>query len=155
MKKLLLFTLSLIFALTLSACGGTEQAEAEPTPAGDEPIFTEASAGDFRLKLHAGKSVYRSDEAIQIHATIEYIGDEDSILLWCTSPDTALMFSLTDGADFNMDPVSLDWYGTDIRLNKGTEYIADFHKSGGYVADDPMADFWREFYDQEELTCFS
>ena len=147
MKKLLLLTLALIFLLALSACGG-ESANAEPTPVANEPVSGESISNDFRLRLHADKSVYRTDEAIQIHATIEYIGEKETQNM--EGGGSVLVFSVTDGADFNMDGLWL----TELRrygFKKGVEYVADFVKSGGYDAYDPMADFWEEFYDQEEL----
>ena len=112
-------------------------------------IEAEAVEHDFRLKLHADNSVYRTDEAIQIWATLEYIGEDSTATIWHSNP--YVVFSITDGADFHADGV-VDSVLTSTELNRGELYRFDYVKSGSYDASAPDADFWEAFYQEDTLT---
>lgn len=106
------------------------------------------TANDFVLKLLADKASYTTDEAIQIRATLEYVGEKDTVTIWHGIP--YISFSLTDGADFNVDGIIMTVL-TSTELNKGEVYEFDYVKSGGFSADDPNAEFWEKFYREEDL----
>lgn len=111
-------------------------------------ISSTCTANDFVLKLFADKASYTTDETIQIRATLEYAGEKDTFTIWHGLP--YISFSLTDGADFNVNGMILTVL-TSTDLNKGQIYEFDYVKSGGFSADDPNAEFWEKFYQEEDL----
>lgn len=111
-------------------------------------ISSTCTANDFVLKLFADKASYTTDEAIQIWATLEYTGEKDAFTIWHGIP--YISFSLTDGADFNVDGMIMTVL-TSTELSRGEVYHFDYVKSGGFSADDPNAEFWEKFYQEEEL----
>ena len=115
---------------------------------GTSEISSTCTANDFVLKLFADKENYTTNEAIQIWATLEYVGEKDSVTIWHGLP--YIVFSITDGADFNVDGMVLTVL-TSTELNKGEVYEFDYVKSGGFSADDPNAEFWEKFYQEEDL----
>lgn len=115
---------------------------------GSLEISNTCTANDFVLKLFADKASYTTDEPIQIRATLEYVGEKDTFTIWHGIP--YISFSLTDGADFNVDGMILTVL-TSTELNRGEVYEFDYVKSGGFSADDPNAEFWENFYQEEDL----
>ena len=111
-------------------------------------LSTTCADNDFELKLFANKASYTVDESIQIWATLEYVGEKDTVTIWHGLPYIA--FSITDGADFNVDGMVLTLL-TSTELSKGEIYEFDYVKSGGFSADDPNAEYWEKFYQEEEL----
>jgi len=105
-------------------------------------------ASGFEMKLFSDKQVYQNTDEIKIYATLEYVGEGETVTIWHGLP--YMVFSITDGKDFN----SSGAVATILKpttLNKGEVYHFDYEKSGGYGEDDPDADFWRSFYAQKEL----
>lgn len=154
-KRIRVFLLATVLLLAAAGCQhqqsqGQSGAEGSESPADESTtqISAEATENDFCLKLFADKDTYRSDEAIQIWATLEYVGDEDTITIWHGEP--YVVFSITDGADFNTGGVVEDIL-TSTELQKGRQYHFDYVKSGGYDATAPDADFWNQFYQEEAL----
>ena len=111
-------------------------------------IEAETTENDFCMTLYADNSAYSTDDAIQIWATLEYVGSQRFAAIWHGDP--YIVFSITDGEDFHVS--GLVQYGLDRTiLQKGQLYHFDYVKSGGYDTLAPDADFWREFYHEEEL----
>ena len=156
MKRIQVFTLAFMCMLVLVGCQG--QQGREQTGAGETKdlvdsiaaaqIEAEATENDFRLKLYADDRVYHTDEAIQIWATLEYVGAEDTVTIWHGNPYIA--FSITDGGDFRAYGVVHDIL-TSTELKKGEIYRFDYAKSGGYETQAPDADFWEEFFREDDL----
>ena len=94
--------LLLAFLLTLVGCQNPrnqEQIETDKTDAtATTQIEAETTENDFTLKLYTDNSVYSTDEAIKIWATLEYVGNENSVTIWHGDP--YIVFSIRDGADF-------------------------------------------------------
>ena len=111
-------------------------------------IEAETTENDFCLTLYADNSAYSTDDAIQIWATLEYVGGDNSVTIWHGDP--YIVFSITDGADFHVSGLVHDSLTSTI-LQKGQLYHFDYVKSGGYDTLAPDADFWREFYHEEDL----
>jgi hypothetical protein len=84
-----------------------------------------------------------ASEQIFILATLEYIGDEDTVTIWHGDP--YILFSISDGKDFNSDGIFAASSGS-IVLSKAETYRFDYQKSGGWGADDPNAGFWEKIY---------
>lgn len=141
--RLLSIATSLLIILTLFA--GCRQEATLKIAASDENV---QSKNLFDLKLYSDKQIYKVDEKISIWATIEYTGDSSEIKIWHGEP--YLVFSITDGKDFNLEGVVLDILKS-TTLKKGTIYRHGFIKSGGYSADDPNAGFWKKFFEEKDL----
>jgi hypothetical protein len=121
----------------------------DQTEALEQGASRASSTGDgFEVKLFSDKEVYKSTDAIQIWATLEYIGDEDAITIWHGYP--YMSFSLTDGKDFNVEGITL-LVSVSTEIEKGTVYRSYYQKSGGWDADGPDASFWEDFYKEKDL----
>ena len=151
---------ALVLLLALAGCqsGGDQGEKDQRTVAGQSdagdpaaetgPVQAEAEANGFLLRLHADRGTYTTEDAIEIWAELTYTGEEDTVTIWHGEP--YVVFSLTDGEDFNVDGVILTTLsGTE--LEKGETYRFDYVKSGGFDASAPDAAFWEEFYQEEEL----
>ena len=118
----------------------------------DEPLQTDFGGihetDDFILTISSEFGVYSTEEPITIWATLEYIGEQDSITIWHGLP--FITFSISDGRDFVTEPVVIEVLeSTD--LLPGKVYHFDFQKSGSWSSADPKADFWEGFFGEEEL----
>lgn len=107
-----------------------------------------AFANGFEIRLYSDKETYTTDEAIRIWATLEYQGEGETVTVWHGTP--MISFSITDGGDFQTGGM-VGTILTGTELNKGEVYRFDYAKSGAYSEDGPDADFWREFYQEEDL----
>jgi hypothetical protein len=106
------------------------------------------AAGGFEMRLFTNKEVYRRDEAIMIWASLEYVGADRSVTIW--SADPYMVFSITDGADFQVNGgVHEIWKET--RLQKGETYSFSYTKSGSWDANAADADYWEAFYSERDL----
>lgn len=103
---------------------------------------------DFEMRLFSDKEVYKSTEKIKIWSTLKYIGDQDVIEIWHAS--RYLLFAISDGKDFNMDPVVKSILKSS-KLKKNKLLYFDFAKSGSWSEDGPDAEFWRKFYQDSDL----
>ena len=87
MKSIKISVLFLVFLLALVACQN-------PQKQVQQVQIVAGKTNDFTLKLYTDNSVYSTDEAIKIWATLEYVGDENSITIWHGDP--YIVFSITD-----------------------------------------------------------
>ena len=141
MKSIKISVLFLVFLLALVACQN-------PQKQVQQVQIVAGKTNDFTLKLYTDNSVYSTDEAIKIWATLEYVGDENSITIWHGDP--YIVFSITDGADFYISDFIHDILTSTV-LEKGEQYRFDYVKSGGWDTEGPDADFWENFFQEEEL----
>lgn len=102
----------------------------------------------FELKLYADKSSYSTDEIIFCYATLEYIGEGDSITVY--SSDPLLGFGLRDDKYFEGGYAVNDILMT-TRIQKGVIYRYEYSKSGGWGSEDPNAEFYEKFYKDRNL----
>jgi len=112
------------------------------------PFSASHTSNDFVLSLFADQRIYKETDTIQIWATLEYIGDYDEITIWHGIP--SIIFTITDGNTFNMGGAVVEVLVETV-LQRGEVYRFEFQKSGGWSADDPDADFWRNFFAQDDL----
>ncbi|MBA2275999.1 MAG: hypothetical protein H0W00_04775 [Chloroflexi bacterium] len=103
----------------------------------------------FALTIGADRSRYAADEPIEIATTLRYIGDEPATVSSSGAGLVAFGIEQLDG------PVDAGWARNDdcarFDYRPGEVEAIEFQKSGGYSNDDPMADFWREFFADPEL----
>jgi len=107
---------------------------------------------DFVITLNSDKQVYRTTDTIRIWGTLEYIGDKDTIEISSGCP--FMIFSIAGGneRDFGdvMNGASVDVMFGSI-LERGRVYHFEYQKSGGWSASDPDAEYWEEFFSEEDL----
>jgi hypothetical protein len=152
--KLLLF----VAALLLTACGAnsgkaherahepltlnpaTKKIMEEPKPVHKDD--------QFEMKLNIPKTKFKVGEPIVISASLTYIGNSNSIIIW--GPRSYIVFSLTDGKKFEMSGMSTLEL-TSTKLLQGVTHEHPFVKTGAWSPDDPQADFWKKFYSEKDL----
>ena len=139
MKKIFMLIVFLFFtALSLSGGGGTRP---EPNSAGCEN-------NGFEMRLYSDRAVYKTTDAIKVWATLQYVGDGDTVTIWHGEP--YMVFSITDGKNFNSGGSILTVLTSTV-LKQGKLYRFDYQKSGGWDAGGPDAAFWENFYREKEL----
>ncbi|AOT71441.1 hypothetical protein [Geosporobacter ferrireducens] len=145
MKRTKIYVIIVIAALFLTACyQNPVSQEAENT---EYQVFL-AEDKNFKVKTFINKLQFTENEEINIYSTIEYIGDEDSINIWSGEPYFHhIIFS---GEEYFNESLTLDLLKETV-LKKGEIYTIPFSKSGGYSADDPKAEFWKQYYSEKEL----
>ena len=143
-KKLLLLTM-LFFVFTLSSC---QKEDNVSIIAREGRQVSETSDDNFKIILYSEKDSYSDTEEVDIWATIEYIGSEDTIDIYSGEP-YAGFYVESEGVEF-ISFMRLNLLKT-TTLKKGVVYEFPLQKSGGFSEDDEDADFWREFYTEERM----
>jgi hypothetical protein len=126
------------------------------SPRVTDPVPTARSAplgqgGDelFALTIGADRGRYAADEPIDIATTLRYIGAEPTTV---TSSGAGLVAFGIEQLDGPVDAgIGRDEDCARFDYLPGHAESVEFHKSGGYSNDDPLADFWREFFADPEL----
>ena len=144
-----IFLLGAIFCITLftiTACG--TKTDEIPT----DEILTDIIEGrkdeNFELKIYLDKNIYSTEEIIQCYATVEYVGDEESITIY--SSDPLVGFGLKDDKYFDGGYAVSDVLKS-TTFKKGEIVRFDYMKTGGWSDDDSNADFYKEFFAEKEL----
>ncbi|MCL2476561.1 hypothetical protein [Candidatus Bathycorpusculum sp.] len=109
---------------------------------------TQCPADVFEMNLFSDKEVYKTTDAIQIWATLEYTGDNDTIEILHGIP--YMSFVISDGKNFTTGGICQTILTSSI-LEKGEIYHFDYQKSGAWNQDDPDAGFWENFYSEKDL----
>lgn len=110
-------------------------------------VFT-AQNEHFLVKTYVNKLEVKEGEAISLYSTIEYIGEAEQIEIW--SGDPYFHHMIYRDEEVFSGGMTLDILKK-TELKKGEVYTIPFVKSGGYSEDDPDADFWKDFFAEEEL----
>jgi hypothetical protein len=127
-----------------------------PTPGGPPPspsseVVTASTVyGDYQLTVTSPRATWGTDEAIEVEATLKYLGAEQEVTL--RGPGSGLIgFSLEEltgdrimGAAFNADCAP-------HTISPSEPISTPFIKSGGYSPDEPDAAFWEAFFADPEL----
>ncbi|MDQ3448742.1 MAG: hypothetical protein M3432_06140 [Chloroflexota bacterium] len=109
----------------------------------------EGSDALFALTIGADRGPYAADEPIDIATTLRYIGAEPTTV---TSSGAGLVAFGIEQLDGPVDAgIGRDDDCARFDYPPGHAESVEFHKSGGYSNDDPMADFWRTFFADPEL----
>ncbi len=151
MKKITASVMSIVFILlSLGGCTNPGGESETTTKAQSQVVLHSAleSKNDFELGLYTDKEVYKSDEAINIWASLKYTGSENEKTVWSGEPP--VVFSISDGKDFFIEDVVL-LVLRPTQYDRGFMYRYDYHKSGGFDENAEDADFWQEFYADKEL----
>ena len=160
--RLLIFLLLMIF---LTACNSEpKDIEKDLMDSGKNDIekdLTDAERDDiekdlivskkddlFELSLYLDKGTYSTEENIFCYATLEYIGEEDSITVY--SSDPLVGFGIKDDKYFDGDYAVNDIL-IQTSFQKGQIIRYDFTKSGGWGADHPFAKFYESYYTNPNL----
>ncbi len=103
----------------------------------------------FALSIRADRGRYAADEPIEIATTLRYIGDEQTTV---TSSGAGLVAFGIEQLDGPVDAgIGRDDDCARFDYPPGHAESVEFHKSGGYSNDDPMAEFWRTFFADPQL----
>lgn len=135
-------TALLLLGLVFTGCDGINNL---PETSASSASYSE---NGVEMNLFSDKEVYKTTDIIQIWATLEYTGADDTVTIWHGDPP--IVFSITDGEEFNSVGGVFAVLQSTI-LNRGEQYQFDYQKSGGWNADAPDADFWENFYAEEDL----
>ncbi len=131
------------------ATGSPSPVAASPSSAGDSRPRGEDGDALFALSIQAERGRYAADEPIEIATTLRYVGSEPATVT--SSGDRLVNFGI-EQLDGPVDTgPSHDESCVRHEYRPGDVEHVEFQKSGGYSNDDPMADFWREFFADPEL----
>lgn len=137
MRKIVLWLALLVLVIVGLSCTALV-ADAGPSSVDDSV---------FKLSIHTDKNEYAAGEAVSCYATLEYVGEEDSLRIYSSDP---LVYFTIQGGRFTGDyAVSDELMTTTFKKNEPVRF--DFVKSGGYSADDADAAFWESWYAEPEL----
>ena len=105
---------------------------------------------DFVMTLNSDRDTYSSEDIIIIWGTLEYVGDNDSIEIWSSCP--FMLFTIAGGDKFGsgMGGSVVDVLVSSV-LEKGRVYHFDYQKSGGWIGEDPNAEYWENFFSTKDL----
>lgn len=146
--KIIMFVFSVFVMLLFTGCQEKAASTITETSA---TSMTSAFAQDnrlFELELYSDKTAYNTTDKIKIWATLKYIGPDDQITIWHGDP--YISFYISDGKDFDIGGI-VHTVLRSTKLDKDKLYQFEYSKNGGYSADDPKADFWKEFYAEKDL----
>ena len=142
-KKIVLWIIMLTFIVV-----GMDFSDTQP----DSATAIECSsllANDFVLSIFTDSEIYRTTDAIQIWATLDYVGDNDNVTIWHFMP--FVEFAIFGDNGFDLMPMHEEALQSSD-LQRGEVYRFDFQKSGnwhfGYA---PGDDFWDNFFMKDNL----
>ena len=107
---------------------------------------------DFIMTLNADRHTYNTADIIRIWGTLEYIGENDSIRIWHGCP--FMVFSISGGGEIDFTYIVSGEIAAVLVssvLERGRVYHFEYQKSGGFSANDPNAEFWRNWFSEEDL----
>ena len=137
MKKIVFWLALLVLVIVGLSCTALV-ADAGPSSVGDSV---------FKLSIHTDKNEYAAGEALSCYATLEYVGDSDSLRIYSSDP---LVYFTIQGGRFTGDYAVNDvLMATTLKKNEPVRF--DFVKSGGYSANDADTAFWESWYAEPEL----
>ncbi|AOY76806.1 hypothetical protein [Clostridium formicaceticum] len=145
MRKIKMIGLVLIAIFVFIACSQYEITQ--EAQSANYHIFTTEDE-NFLIKTYINKLDFKDNEEISMYSTIEYIGAEDSIMIWSGEP--YFHYTIYNGQEYFNEGLTLDILKTTV-LKKGEIYTIPFLKSSGYCENDPNASFWKNYYAEKEL----
>lgn len=125
----------------------------EPTgpPLTGDPVTDGDADASFRLTLEADQDRYRAGQAIEVMATLTYLGPADAVVARGSSNPGLIGFSVeSDDPAIRISPA----FTTDCGPHEMTRDVAveyPLAKSGGYSPDEPLAPFYAAYFASEEL----
>ncbi len=141
--------------ITVVVSGSEPSIDASPSPSPTasppasavhpKPVEASATDGTFRLTIRSPQDGYPAFEAIEVAATLEYLGPSASI--GATGSGSGLV-------GFGIEQVGgahriLPSWTDDCKpysLDRGQPVAVEFSKSGGFSEDDPDAGFFKDYF---------
>lgn len=109
-------------------------------------------SNNFIMTLNSDGHTHNTADAIRIWGTLEYVGEGDTVEIWHGCP--FMVFSIGGGGEIDFTDVAGGFVIeilTSSVLERGRVYHFNFQKSGAWSADDPNAEFWENFFAEEDL----
>ena len=103
--------------------------------------------GVFEIRIETDKDAYTTDEAVDCHATVKYVGGADSITIY--SADPLVGFGVKGGrfdGSYAMNDVLKS-----TTFKKGESVRFDYVKTGGFASEDADAAFWKSWFAEPSL----
>jgi hypothetical protein len=120
-------------------------ASSENPPIEALSISMRDTTGDFRLDLVVEQDRYRAGQPIQANATLTYLGSAPSVTLWGSG--TGILGIGARQLDGPIDPGGASTSDcVAYELTPDEPMRAETGKSGGFSADDPLADFYEAYF---------
>ena len=145
MKRKLLAIAMLFFVFTLSSC---QKQDTTPIVTREGRQVAQTSDDNFHIILFSEKDIYSETEEVNILATIQYIGSNDSIDIYSGEPYAGFTVE-SEGVEYISNLVETILKTT--TLEKDVIYEFPLIKVGGFSEDAEDADFWRDFYSEEKM----
>lgn len=139
------YILLILIPFVLAACSGNKVSQ---TTQVTDPLTFSTENENFRVKTTINKLTFKKDEEININSTIEYIGDNESISIW--SGDPYFHHTIYKGQECINGDITFTILKKTI-LHKGEIYTIPFSKNGGFDANDPNAEFLKQYLAEKEL----
>jgi len=140
---------------TPSPSAGTDIPTIPTSPTGPEitsgaPLTAEDSDGAFRLTIASDHDRYRAGQVIEVVATLTYLGpDPSTVALGSGSGLVGFGVKTADSAIDIGPAFTADCAPWPLVRGKIVEY--PFNKSGGFGSEDPLAAFYRSYFEMVEL----
>jgi hypothetical protein len=139
-------------ALLALVVGGIQVIRATKPPVGSD------SDADFQLSIEASRPVYAEHQEVRLTTTLTYTGPEPSVTV--SGPGIIAFSEAREGGMVIGPFVNGDWcrpprhaLPSAVTLERDVPHEFPFYKSGSWGAEDPTADFLRDFFsDLDTLT---
>ncbi|MEK6720256.1 MAG: hypothetical protein AABZ33_06235 [Chloroflexota bacterium] len=122
----------------------TPAASPSPRPTDGETVSAETVDGRFRLVLELPKTVWTTEESISGEARLEYAGPAATRLHG--SGSGLISFGAREGLGTRWLTPGWDTTCAAYEISRDRPQVSPLTKSGAWGADDPNADFYREFF---------
>lgn len=133
----------------LQVAGSPPPGGQPPSPSG-EGVSATVVDGDYQLTVSSPRATWGSDEAIEIEATLKYLGTESEVTLR-GSGSGLIGFSLEElTGDLILGAASTADCATHT-IGPSEPITTAFIKSGGYSPEDADAAFWEAFFADPDL----
>ena len=103
---------------------------------------------NFKVTTYINDVTHRKDEPIYMFSEVEYIGEDDEIIIWSGEPN--FFYTIYDGEDYYCEDLRLDIL-QESRFVKGTVYKYPFVKAGAWGDEDENSSYWKNYYSEPEL----
>ena len=137
MKKMILIVLVCV-VLSAAACA---------VPMSAKQVEASSNNEEFEITLYLDKDGYADNEVIECYAELKYLGSE-TIVVYSGNP--MLGFGVEDDVYFDGGYVTNDSLEY-TQFAPGDVVRVAFSKSGGYTSDDPLVEFYKEYFADSEF----
>jgi hypothetical protein len=147
-RILLAFAAAVMFVVAVLAVQRwTSRAPESPTLPPVPAVAVEGNNADsqFEIRIRAESATYRSGDAIQINAWLTYLGPKGQEQL-AGSGDGLVGFSWEEQVGRRRQGAIWHSSCATYSIDRAQPLAVRFIKTGSYSADDPDADYWRQFF---------